>query len=79
MEKMTCRELVELVTEYLEGTLPGDIRTRMEEHLSVCDGCNKYIEQMRQTIRLTGLLKEDDLTNQQRDDLLHVFRNWKKT
>jgi len=78
MEEMTCKELVELATEYLEGTLPSDVRARMEEHLSGCGGCTNYIEQMRQTIQLTGLLKEDDLSTQQRDDLLQVFRNWKK-
>ncbi|HLF74412.1 MAG TPA: zf-HC2 domain-containing protein [Anaerolineales bacterium] len=76
---MTCKELVELVTEYLEGMLPEDARIRMERHLSGCDGCATYLEQMRQTIRLTGRLREENLTAQQRDDLLTLFRDWRRT
>ncbi len=75
---MTCKELVELVTDYLEGTLPNETRRRMESHLSGCDGCTHYLEQMRQTIRLTGGLREESLTPQQRDDLLRLFQDWKK-
>lgn len=77
-ERMTCKELVGLVTEYLEGTLQEDVRMRMERHLSVCDGCTTYLEQMRQTIRLTGQVQEETLTPQQRDDLLRLFHDWKK-
>lgn len=76
---MTCKELVELVTEYLDGSLPEDVRARMDQHISGCDGCSSYLEQMRQTIRLTGHLQEENLTSQQRDDLLKLFRGWKKT
>jgi anti-sigma factor RsiW len=75
---LTCKELVELVTEYLEGTLPADVRARMDRHLSGCDGCTNYLEQMRQTIRLTGHVREENLTPAQRDDLLRLFRDWKK-
>lgn len=77
-EQMTCKELVELMTEYLEGTLPEDLRLRVEQHLSGCSGCTNYLEQMRQTIRLTGQLKEENLSEQQKDDLLSLFRDWKK-
>lgn len=76
--EMTCKELVDLVTDYLEGTLTDDIRTRMDRHLSGCEGCTNYVEQMRQTIRLTGKVREENLTTQQRDDLLRLFRDWKK-
>jgi anti-sigma factor RsiW len=75
---MTCKELVELVTEYLEGTLPADLRARMDRHLAGCDGCTNYLEQMRQTVRLTGQIQEEKLTPAQRDDLLRLFRDWKK-
>ena len=78
-EQMTCKELVELVTEYLEGTLPEDVRIRMEQHLSGCSGCTNYMEQMRQTIRLTGKLREESLTEPQKNDLLNLFRDWKKS
>ncbi len=77
-DEMTCKELVELVTEYLEGTLPEDARRRMENHLLGCDGCTNYLEQMRQTIRLMGQLREENLTSEQRDDLLRLFHDWKK-
>jgi anti-sigma factor RsiW len=76
--EMTCKELVELVTDYLEGTLPEDIRMQMEDHLSRCDGCTSYLEQMRQTISLTGRVREESLTSQQRDDLLRLFRDWQR-
>ena len=74
--EMACRELVELITDYLDGKLPDDIRTRFEDHLTGCDGCTNYLEQIRQTIRLTGQLREESLTSQQRDDLLRLFRSW---
>ena len=76
--QMTCKELVELVTEYLEGTLPAEKRARMDQHLSGCDGCTNYLNQMRQTIRLTGQVREESLSPAQRDDLLRLFRDWKK-
>lgn len=78
-EQMTCKELVELVTEYIEGTLPDDVRMRVEDHLTSCDGCTNYVEQMRQTIQLTGQLREEQLSSEQKDDLLKLFRDWKKT
>ncbi len=76
--QLTCKEVVELITDYLEGTLSEDLRLRMEEHLAGCDGCTAYLEQMRQTIRLTGKLREESLTPGQRADLLRLFRDWKK-
>lgn len=76
--EMTCKELVELVTEYLEGTLPAETRARMDRHLSGCEGCTNYLEQMRQTIRLTGRVREENLSSAQRDDLLRAFRDWKQ-
>jgi len=75
---MTCKELVELITQYLEGTLPEEARLQMENHLSGCEGCTHYLEQMRQTIFLTGQLREESLTQQQRAGLLDLFRDWQK-
>ena len=76
--QLTCRELVELVTDYLEGMLSPADRARFEEHLSACDGCTRYLEQMRETIRLTGTLAEDGIPSEQRDTLLAVFRDWRR-
>ena len=77
-EPITCKELVELVTDYLEATLPEDIRLRVEQHVSGCSGCTNYLEQMRQTIRLTGQLREEHLSPEEKDNLLRLFRDWKK-
>ena len=75
---LNCQELVELVTDYLEGSLSATQRVRFEEHLAKCSGCQNYLAQMRQTIKLAGKLSEESITPQARDDLLGVFRNWKK-
>jgi len=76
---LTCQELVELVTDYFEGALSPADRERFEQHLDVCPGCVTYVEQMRETVRLTGRLREDDLVPAARDELLAQFRNWKET
>ncbi|HNP85273.1 MAG: zf-HC2 domain-containing protein [Chloroflexi bacterium SZAS-1] len=76
---LTCREMVELVTEYLEGVMPPRERVIFEAHLAVCPGCTAYFEQMKQTIRLLGKLPEDSIEPEARDTLLHAFRNWKRT
>ena len=75
---LTCKELVELVTEYLEESLPPHVRAQFEEHLALCPGCTTYLEQMRQTIRAMGELTEDSLEPGTRDELLALFRNWKR-
>ncbi len=75
---MTCKELVELVTEYLEETLPPDDQQRFEDHLKDCSYCVTYLDQMRQTIRTLGRLTDEDLSLDARQDLLRIFRDWKK-
>jgi anti-sigma factor RsiW len=72
-----CREILGLVTEYLEGTLPPGQRRRFEEHLRRCDGCETYLEQMRQTIEALGALREDSLSPAARERLLAAFRGWR--
>ena len=75
---ITCQELVELVTEYLEGTLDPDTRARFEQHLAACPGCSDYLDQMRLTIRATGRLSEESLEPVGTEALLNVFRDWKR-
>ena len=77
VEQLSCQELVELVTSYLEGTLPDDERHDFDHHLETCDGCGEYVEQMRTTIALTGELKPADLTPEAEEALLSAFRDWK--
>jgi anti-sigma factor RsiW len=75
---MSCRELVELVTAYLENVLSVEDRMRFETHISGCDGCTTYLEQMRMTIQLTGTLRVDDVSREAEAALLGVFRDWKR-
>jgi anti-sigma factor RsiW len=73
---LSCRELVELVTAYLEGALTLEDRMRFESHIENCDGCTTYLEQMRQTIALTGLLRDEDIAPEALSELLRAFRDW---
>jgi anti-sigma factor RsiW len=76
---MDCNELVELVTEYLEGRLePGEIE-RFDAHLEECDGCATYLEQMRATISALGHLPPESLTPEVEERLLVTFRDWRST
>lgn len=74
--EIRCQELVELVTAYLDGGLSRRDRRRFEAHISGCDHCTTYIEQMRETIQLTGRVTEADLEPYAREDLLAAFRGW---
>ncbi len=76
-ESLTCKELVEIVTDYLEGVLPSDDRTRFESHINVCQDCLNYLDQMRRTIALVGRLSEDDIPEASKTQLLELFRGWK--
>lgn len=76
-ENLACKELVELLTHYLEGALAEHDRVRLEDHLALCDGCRSYLEQMRATIALTGMLTEDQIPAEGKQELLGVFRAWK--
>jgi len=76
-EDLSCQELVELVTDYLEGALPAELRERFDEHISHCSGCRTYLEQMRLTIRTTGTLAPESLSPEAEGTLLEAFRGWK--
>jgi predicted anti-sigma-YlaC factor YlaD len=78
MVEITCRELVELVTEYLEGAMEPSERARLDEHLSGCRSCRHYLKQMRGTIKTVGQLREESVTPEAQDALLDVFRAWKQ-
>jgi Putative zinc-finger len=74
---LTCEELAELVTDYLEGTLPRWARVRFRLHIAGCRDCTRYVEQMRTTIAVTGRIRAEDIAPEVRDELLAVFRGWK--
>jgi len=77
LKEMACQELVEVITDYLEGTLPELDRVRFEEHLRTCPACHEYVEQMRALIRLSGGLTARSLDTDSVDALLHAFRDWR--
>jgi anti-sigma factor RsiW len=76
---MTCEEFVELVTSYLDGTLPADERRAFDEHLALCPGCDRYLVQFRQTIDLLGELPQESLSSPVREQLLTAFAAWRRT
>jgi len=70
----TCREIVELVTDYLEDRMEALERERFERHVATCDGCGRYIEQIRLAIAATGVAREDTIPVDQHESLLRAFR-----
>ncbi len=77
-DQLSCQELVELVTAYLDDALPPADRARFEAHIAGCDGCTGYIEQIRVTIALTGRLVPEQLDPAAKAELLDAFRDWKR-
>jgi len=75
--ELTCQQLVELVTDYLDGALPDRELERFEEHLLYCGPCATHVEQMRETIRIAGGVHAHDLDPTVADDLLAAFRSWR--
>jgi anti-sigma factor RsiW len=78
LPEMPCRELVELVTDYLEDRLPPADRVRFERHLADCELCRIYIDQFRVTLQALGGLPEDALSPGARTTLLAAFRDWSR-
>jgi anti-sigma factor RsiW len=75
---LSCKELVELVTEYLDGAMAEADRARFDEHLAICPPCVEYVAQIGRTIRTVGATWRDLEDSRQAAELLEVFRDWKK-
>jgi anti-sigma factor RsiW len=75
---LSCRELVELVTDYFEDALPAPERARFDAHIAGCEHCTVYLEQMRTTILLTGRLRAEELAPASVEPLLEMFRGWRR-
>ena len=73
---LSCKEMVELVTDYIEGAMAPDLRRRFDQHLSVCHPCVTYVDQMRQTIAALGKLPEESVPQPAMNALLDHFRRW---
>ena len=74
MAVLTCRDFVELVTDYLEGVLDEDTRIRFEQHIAICAGCETYLEQMRETVTRLGAIPVETLSDEMQQTLLSAFR-----
>jgi predicted anti-sigma-YlaC factor YlaD len=73
----SCAEIVDLVTDYLEGTLPPELRLEFERHLVACPPCRGYLMQMRGLLRVAGRLREEQLPPELREALIEHFSDWK--
>ena len=78
-QHVTCSEVVELVTEYLEGSLPPGDAALFEQHLNFCDGCDWYVEQIRTTIETVGRIEPEEVPPDMRDRLLTAFRDRRRS
>ena len=74
--ELTCQELVELVTDYLEGALSRRDRARFEAHLSGCPHCHEYLAQMRATIAALGRVEPEQLAPEVREELVSLYEAW---
>ena len=77
--EFSCQEMTEVVTDYLDEALPPDDQQRFERHLTYCAGCSTYTEQIRETIRQTGMIpREQSLPAALREEIVAQFRTWKR-
>jgi hypothetical protein len=78
-DHISCQEVVELVTEWIEAALPAEEATLFEQHLNFCDGCVWYVDQIRATVRAAGHVNEEDVPPETREKLLAAFRDWRRS
>lgn len=76
MADLTCQDLVELVTDYLDGALDEHTAVRFEQHLAVCSGCDTYLQQMKETASLLGEILVETLSEEVQTTLLDTFRDF---
>lgn len=77
-EHVSCQEVVELVTDYLEHALPPEEAALFEQHVNFCEGCDWYLDQMRTTVATAGRVREEDVPAEARERLLTAFREWRR-
>jgi anti-sigma factor RsiW len=77
--RLACREVVELLSDYLEGALPAAERARVEAHLETCPECVAYLAQLRTTIGALGRLREDEVPVRIAERLMVAFRGWRRS
>lgn len=77
-KKLTCKETVELVTDYLEEALLPELEAKFNQHLDSCPGCTNYVDQMRQTLRTLRQLTDGTIAGDEKEELLQLFQDWQK-
>jgi hypothetical protein len=75
-KRLSCKEAVELVTEYLEAALLPDMEARFQQHLDSCAGCTLYVDQMRRMLRVLRQLRHDTIAGEEKAALLKLFQDW---
>jgi anti-sigma factor RsiW len=78
-DHLSCREVVELVTDHLAGALSAEEVALFEQHLNFCEGCVWYVEQIKTTVDALGEIREEDLLPEAKDRLMTVFRDWRRS
>ena len=78
-DHVSCSEVVELVTDYLDRALPADDAALVEQHLNFCEGCIWYVDQIRTTIETVGRIEPEEVPPEIERKLLTAFRDWKRT
>ena len=77
--ELSCQQVVELVTDYLENSLLPGMHKRLEEHVAECPGCENYIEQMQLTIDMLHQIARESVFPATKQGLLQLFHDWKKS
>ena len=72
-DEVQCREVVAVLTDYLEGVLPVEERVALEQHLLICEGCTNFLAQLRTSIALTGVPEVDEVPPQLMDTVLRIY------
>ena len=78
-DHLSCREVVELVTDHLDGALSAEEVALFEQHLNFCEGCVWYVEQIKTTVDALGEIREEDVPPEAKDRLMTVFRDWRRS
>jgi anti-sigma factor RsiW len=78
-DHLSCREVVELVTDHLDGALSAEEVALLEQHLNFCEGCVWYVEQIKTTVDALGEIREEDVPPEAKDRLMTVFRDWRRS
>jgi len=76
--QLICQEIIEVITDYLEGAMDRQLRAAFEAHLADCPHCTHYLEQMRAMIRVSGTIEAESLSPEFRDGLVAAFREWRQ-